>query len=179
MKTETVPGFFLLEDVDFVRQQKGNPGVAALQKLLPSFDLNKISPIRKFPLSEEVALLRAMAIVLYGDDSPESWEKIGAHDFITVRDSSLGKVLLSLFGKSFPDLIHNGTRLFSYFAPFVTFSYRDLSDTGAVFTVEKDPYPKEYYLGLFRSMVAIFSASGVITVVDKGDRIHEYHLEKR
>lgn len=174
---ERVPGFFLIEDVDFVKKNKGPKGLEKLKKLVPELNLEKISPIRKYLLSNEIALLRAAAIVVYGDDSPASWEKLGVHDYETVANSSLGHILLSLFGKSFADLVKNGARLFFYFAPFITFTCSNLSEHGATFTVENDPYPKEYYLGLFLSLLKSVSDTGKITVKEAGPKKHIYYLK--
>jgi len=174
---EKVPGFFLIEDANFVKKMKGPRGIEKLKKLLPSLNLDKLSPVRKYPLTQEIEMLRATAKGVYGDDSPASWEKLGHHDFETVRDSSLGKILLSLWGNSFVNLVKNGSRLFFFFAPFVKFTYENLTEQGAIFTVENNPYPKEYYLGLFKSIQNMVKAGGEITVTKVNPKKHVYRLK--
>jgi len=171
-----VPGYFLLEDVNFVRKEKGPFGITKLKKIFPEIDIDKISPFRKYPLKHELALLKAAAIIIYGDDSPTSWAKLGRHDFETMANSNLGKVLISLFGKDVVKLIKNASRFFHFFAPFITFSYQELDKHHAIFTIENDLYPREYYLGYFLALRDFIGSHGIITVKDAGGRKYIYEV---
>lgn len=176
MENRWVPGFFLVEDVNFVKHHAGPQGVEKLQVLIPELNLKKISSIKRYSLDEEIKLLTAVAKVVYGNDSTDSWEKLGWHEFDTISGSSLGKVLLSLWGGSFEFLIKNGGRMFAFFAPFVTYSTQNLTPTEADIIIEKDPYPKEYYRGVFRSIFKRMCGVDHVIVEDAGGGKHIYHI---
>lgn len=174
---EKVEGFFIISDVDMVKKEKGPGGVEAVQKMVPELDLKKLSPIKKYPLNQEMVLLRAIAIVLYGDDSPESWEKLGAHELETIKNCTLGKVILSLIGHDFISLIKNSHRLFNVFVPFVVYKCQIINEKKAIVTIENDPYPKEYYLGSFYAFLDMLQIKGTVSVMDGGYRKHIYTVD--
>ena len=65
MDDQGVPGYFLQENVKTVKKEKGPEGVKNLQKLVPQLEINKISPFKKYLISDEVLLLEGVAKVLY------------------------------------------------------------------------------------------------------------------
>lgn len=142
---------------------------------MPDFEIDKISPLRKYPLAQEVELLKNVAVVIFGSDSKEAWEMLGRLNFEAARDSNLGKVILPLLGKKPVELVKSGPRVFSFFAPFIKFSYQDLTEHGATFTLENDPYPKEYFLGSFKALGEFLGTGVKIEVfeVEAGKRIYK------
>lgn len=174
-----IQGLFFLSDLDLIKREKGPEGLAKVQQIVPEIDLDKISPIKKYSLETEIKLLKAIAIVLYGDDSVSSWQKLGEHEMETVQNSTLGKVLLALIGKDFKNLIKNSKRLFDVFAPFVTYSAKVIDDKNAIVTMEHVPYPKEYYLGTFYAFIKMINTTGKVEVDDQGNGKHVYtvHLD--
>jgi hypothetical protein len=163
--------------VDFVKQKKGPAGLVALQKLLPHFDIKKISPIHKYPLTQELAMLKAMAIVVYGSDSPQAWLELGKHDFDVVQNSSLGKIILSLTGFTFANIVQHGHRIMEAFAPFVKYTCEVVDPHNIVITITNDPYPKDYYLGSLTAIKEMTNTPGVLTAEDAGYKTHIYRLK--
>jgi len=174
---EKVQGFFLIEDISYVQKVKGPEGVAALQKLVPSLNFNTISAIKKYPLTLELEMLHAMTIVLYGNDSPESWFELGRHDLETCVNSNLGKVILALIGPKYTELIKHGGRILTAFAPFVRYKFLKLSDTECKITIENDPYPIEYYRGSLSAIKDMVKTEATITATDLGNKTHLYHVQ--
>ncbi|PIU68258.1 hypothetical protein COS81_04625 [candidate division WWE3 bacterium CG06_land_8_20_14_3_00_42_16] len=173
---EKIQGFFLIEDVNYIKKVKGPEGLVQLQKLVPDLNLSKILPVHRYSLAQELEVLRAMTIVLDGSDAPKNWFELGKHDLETVVNSNLGKVVLALIGPKYLELVKNGGRLLAVFAPFIKYSYKKLSETDLEITIENDPYPKEYYLGSFTATKEMVNANVTITAKEVGPRKHVYHM---
>lgn len=171
----TVPGFYIIQDIDFVKKQKGESSFPQLQKMLPEFDLSNISSMKKYSTEQEILLIRSACKLIYGDDSSASWEKWGYHDFETTRDSSLGKVFLTLF-KNPKEVIINGGRMFAFFNPAIKFSHKQLSETSASVYINNDPYPKEYFYGLFKGFLEHLVVKSTIKVEEIDPHTHIYTI---
>lgn len=177
METGQIPGYFFIENVKFVEKEKGPEGVNKLKKLVPQFDFTKISPLRKYTQQEELDVLNAVAEIVYGDNSPSSWEKLGRHDFETIFNSNLGRILFTLFGKDLANLVKNATKIFTLFNTTAKIKYENLKEDRATMIVENDPYPKEYYFGLFKAVAGYTNKPLDISVKELREGVHVYEIK--
>jgi len=180
LQAEKVQGFFLVEDINLVKKEKGEPGYLALKNLTPSLNLDQVSPIKKYSIQQEIELLRGVAIVVYGDDSPESWKKLGAHEVETVKNSPLGKILLALFTNDYREIVKNGFRVLNAFSPFIGYSYTMLGDKSFEITTTHNPYPKEYYLGSLMAFRDMYERNAHCSVreIGPGTYIYSFNLQE-
>lgn len=173
-----VSGFFLLEDVKFVEQEKGQEGLVYLQILVPELTIESLSILRLYPLEQEIALLRGVAIVVFGDESEDSWKKVGKHDFDTGLKSPWGRNFFTILGGDPAKLLSKMVPIVERVIPYMGISIKDITKTGATFVTTSDPYPRGYFYGILQSLVEYFG--GVkegITVTRMGSHVQIYKLD--
>lgn len=174
---DTIPGFFLIQDIEFVRKSKGEGAVTKLAEIMKD-DLvfKKISAIKRYSINTEIKLIRESCKLIFGDDSIASWQKWGSHDFETVRQSPLGKVMLAL-SRTPIDAIRNGAKLFAFFNPAINYSYQNLNDHSVLIIIKNNPYPKEYFSSLFEAFIKQYPVTYTLTVTEDSYKNHLYRIE--
>lgn len=173
---DKIPGFFFIQDIDFVRKSKGESAVKKLTEILKEdLDFKKISSVKRYPIATEIKLISECCKLIWGNDSVNSWEKWGVHDFETVQKSPLGKVMLAL-SKNPIDAIRNGAKMFSFFNPAIIYSYKKINDNSSIVVIKNNPYPKEYFYGLFSAFLKYYHLPYSITVNEEQNQTHVYNI---
>jgi uncharacterized protein (TIGR02265 family) len=159
-------GFLTDNDRDKIKREK--------PERLEEFDRlagwRKLSPVTFYPIEATLKYQKVAAQILYGNEDPESFYKLGVWDYHYVLDSQLGKAVKALFMKNpkqaamgLPALVSAATRGFNV-------KVSDISEKEIEIVFDNDPYPQTYFQGMFEEALRYtFTVNGRVTVVNLPD----------
>lgn len=141
-------GPFILNDVQKIREVKGETGVNEFYKRVGTIDF---SPVRSYPLEQAVDIFKIAAEIIY-DRKPtgEDFRNLGRWDFrLILDDSPLGKVMRTLFARDIKSTVKNIPHLFSVAYEGLHSEVNFDGDNKATVVVYPTVYPPEYMAGMF------------------------------
>lgn len=170
----TTKGFYLIDHVEKVRRVKGEEGVKKLKELVKDVDIDHFSKIKDYPIEDEIKLFKAAAKIIFGKEDENAWLNFGKMDFNTTMQSSLGRVIMALFAKDPKQLAVNLPKVFGFFMSGPKLSCLEATDEKIVMRVDNNPYPKEYYQGMFMAGLEYLGYKSKIEIKIPEPHINEY-----
>ena len=171
----TVKGFFLKNLVEIVKKKKGPEGIEELEKRFGQ-SVN-FSSFKDYPMEMEVELHYAMIDVLYSENKPEAHFEFGRIAFKTYAESLVGKTVFSLFGDDVKKIAMAVSRALNTVTSGLIVETEDLGPNKVKVTMKNNPYPIEYYEGIWTAGIEHFGYKPKVETKTLGKEHYEYVLE--
>jgi uncharacterized protein (TIGR02265 family) len=169
-----VNGVLLSHMVQFLREKKGDPGVAALEQAGSIVIYDKFT---MYPLADYLTLQKNVLDIVFGQENDEGYEMLGKFTFTAFAHSLIGATLIQ--GSSPKALME---QMQSVWGSLVTFGERkiekiDEKKGDAIITITDDPRNPCYLQGILESgLEAIGTHDAAITVLSTNENTHTMHV---
>lgn len=133
----------------------------------------KFLPTNYYSVEDTLLYQKVACEILYGNQNLENYRKLGAWDFQLVLNTQYGRIAASLFAKDFRSALLNFPRIINAAVKGMNLSTKEIGEKEVELSVERDPYPSTYWLGLIEeAMRNYYHKQGTIKVIEgsKGAR---------
>ena len=138
-------GFLVKNDREKI-EQKMPEKLAEYDRLTSS---KKYSALAFYPLNESLKFQHIAALMIYGNDSPEAYHKLGRWDYRMIMDSQYGKTVFNLFFKTPKDVFMSFPHLVNSVFRGLHAESIDKGEHMVEIILDVNPYPEPFMVGFF------------------------------
>ncbi|PJA38154.1 hypothetical protein CO181_01080 [candidate division WWE3 bacterium CG_4_9_14_3_um_filter_43_9] len=170
----SMAGFLVDNDRDKIAERKPE----RLEEFDAKVGRKKFSAITFYPIEITLKYQREAAKILYGNDSLESFYKLGVWDYHIVMDTQLGKILKALYFKDVKSTAMALPSIVNAVSRGIKVQVVDKGEREVEMIYENDPYPQTYFQGMFEEALRnSFHIKGTVTVNNYPDGKRVFNLK--
>jgi len=166
----TVKGLFILQTLKILEDKFPTETKEIQEKL----QLTNIQPLNEYPVRYQVDLEAAGVKLLFPNLGDEGYVEFGKLSFHSFASNLVGKILLTLAGKSIKTLLLSSPRFWGAMTKGLDIETKELSENAVSIRFHNNPYTMQGLKGLFMEGLQYFKINGTVEGKIFSQNDHEY-----
>ena len=167
----TVKGIFINPTIERILNEGSTEQIAKLKDKLPEL---KLSPFKNYPVFYQIESENILCEMLFGSYNREAYFRFGQNSFLSFANSSIGKIMMSLYGKDPDKIVPNVQKLFDTVTTGIHIETTKLAEKKYSIRYYNDPYPLRGIEGVLAGGLKFIGVPFDLEFIDHLKNDHEF-----